>query len=134
MTMKPPSSGPAGTCRTSCAPIETRSWALASSVAVRSAPTSPGAARTSRWTRFFACLPSGIRTLGTTPGGTTMTVALYTRLSPKPNGGYEGVDDQITWGTSYAAKAWPGEPVEVFADRGKSAGRDDVRRADFERL
>ena len=29
-----------------------------------------------------------------------MTVALYTRLSPKPNGGgYEGVDDQITWGT-----------------------------------
>lgn len=63
-----------------------------------------------------------------------MTVALYTRLSPKPNGGYEGVDDQITWGTSYAAKAWAGEPIEVFADRGKSAGRDDVRRADFDRL
>lgn len=37
-------------------------------------------------------------------------------------------------GHGYAAKAWPGEPVEVFADRGKSAGRDDVRRADFERL
>jgi hypothetical protein len=34
-----------------------------------------------------------------------MTVALYTRLSPKPNGDYEGVDDQITWGTAYAAKA-----------------------------
>ncbi len=64
-----------------------------------------------------------------------MTVALYTRLSPKPNGnGYEGVDDQITWGTTYAAQAWPGEPIEVFADRGKSAGRDDVRRDDFERL
>ena len=64
-----------------------------------------------------------------------MTVALYTRLSPKPNGGgYEGVDDQITWGTAYAAKAWPGEPIEVFADRGKSAGRDDVRREDFDRL
>jgi site-specific DNA recombinase len=64
-----------------------------------------------------------------------MTVAIYTRLSPKPNGGgYEGVDDQITWGTAYAAKAWPGEPIEVFADRGKSAGRDDVRRDDFERL
>ena len=64
-----------------------------------------------------------------------MTVALYTRLSPKPNGGgYEGVDDQINWGTAYAAKAWPGEPIEVFADRGKSAGRDDVRREDFDRL
>jgi DNA invertase Pin-like site-specific DNA recombinase len=64
-----------------------------------------------------------------------MTVGLYARLSPKPNGrGYEGVDDQITWGTTYAATAWPGQPVEVFADRGKSAGRDDVRRDDFERL
>ena len=64
-----------------------------------------------------------------------MTVALYTRLSPKPNGGgYEGVDDQIAWGTAYAEKAWPGEPIEVFADRGKSAGRDDVRREDFDRL
>lgn len=64
-----------------------------------------------------------------------MTVALYTRLSPKPNGGgYEGVDDQIAWGTAYAAKAWPGEAIEVFADRGKSAGRDDVRREDFDRL
>jgi site-specific DNA recombinase len=64
-----------------------------------------------------------------------MTVALYTRLSPKPNGGgYEGVDDQIAWGQAYAAKAWPGEPIEVFADRGKSAGRDDVRREDFDRL
>lgn len=64
-----------------------------------------------------------------------MTVAIYTRLSPKPNGGgYEGVDDQITWGTAYAAKAWPGEPIEVFADRGKSAGRDEVRREDFDRL
>ena len=63
-----------------------------------------------------------------------MTVALYTRLSPKPSGGYEGVDDQIKWGTAYAAQAWPGEPIEVFADRGKSAGRDDVKRPDFDRL
>lgn len=63
-----------------------------------------------------------------------MTVAIYARLSPKPNGGYEGVDDQITWGTAYAARAWPGEPIEVFADRGKSAGRDDVPREGFELL
>lgn len=63
-----------------------------------------------------------------------MTVAIYCRLSPKPGGGYEGVDDQTTWGMAYAAKHWPGEPVEVFADRGKSAGRDDVVRPDFDRL
>lgn len=64
-----------------------------------------------------------------------MTVALYARLSPKHNGsGYEGVDDQIAWGTTYAAKTWPGQPVLVFTDRGKSAGRDDVRREGFEDL
>lgn len=62
-----------------------------------------------------------------------MTIALYTRLSPKPNGKYEGVDDQITWGTTYAANAWPGEPIEVFADRGISAANGD-HRPDFERL
>lgn len=63
-----------------------------------------------------------------------MTVAIYARLSPKPNGGYEGVDAQIKWGKAYAAKAWSGEPVEVFEDRGKSAGKDDVSREDFDRL
>lgn len=62
-----------------------------------------------------------------------MTIALYTRLSPKPNGKYEGVDDQITWGTTYAANTWPGEPVEIFADRGISAANGD-HRPDFERL
>jgi len=64
-----------------------------------------------------------------------MTVALYTRLSPKPNGGgYEGVDDQIAWGKAYAAQAWPGEPVEVFADRGLSGGKEDTVRPDYDRF
>lgn len=63
-----------------------------------------------------------------------MTIAIYARLSPKPNGDYEGVEDQVTWGRAFAAKTWPGEPVEVFADKGKSAGRDDVHREGFERL
>lgn len=63
-----------------------------------------------------------------------MTVTHYTHLSPSQRWWLRGVDDQITWGKSCAAKAWPGEPIEVFADRGKSAGRDDVQREDFNRL
>jgi DNA invertase Pin-like site-specific DNA recombinase len=58
---------------------------------------------------------------------------LYCRLSPRPDGSYEGVDDQETWGRRYAARVWPGVPVEVFADRGISAANGD-ERPDFERL
>ena len=54
-------------------------------------------------------------------------IALICRLSPRPDGSYEGVDDQISWGRKYAARVWPGVPIEVFADRGLSAARDDVR-------
>jgi site-specific DNA recombinase len=60
-------------------------------------------------------------------------VALYCRLSPRPDGSYEGVDDQETWGRRYAARAWLGEPIEVFADRGISAANGD-ERPDFERF
>lgn len=62
-----------------------------------------------------------------------MTIGIYARLSPKPSGQYEGVEDQIKWGRDYAAKAWPGEPVEVFADAGISAANGDAR-PDFDRL
>jgi len=60
-------------------------------------------------------------------------VALYCRLSPRPDGSYEGVDVQEQWGRAYAAKTWPGKPIEVFADRGISAANGD-RRPEYERL
>jgi hypothetical protein len=44
--------------------------------------------------------------------------ALYCRLSPRPDGSYEGVEDQEKWGREYAASKWPGEPVEVFPRAG----------------
>lgn len=60
-------------------------------------------------------------------------VALYCRLSPRPDGTYEGVDAQERWGRAYAAKTWPGLPVEVYADRGISAANGD-HRPEFSRL
>lgn len=56
-----------------------------------------------------------------------MSVALYCRLSPRPDGSYEGVDEQEQWGREYAAQHWPGMPVRVFADKGRSAFHDDLR-------
>jgi DNA invertase Pin-like site-specific DNA recombinase len=52
---------------------------------------------------------------------TTTTVALYCRLSPRPDGTYEGVDRQEAWGRAYAARTWPDLPVTVYADTGVSA-------------
>lgn len=63
----------------------------------------------------------------------TKHVALYCRLSPRPDGSYEGVDAQERWGRSYAAATWSGVPVEVFADAGISAANGD-HRPEFERL
>lgn len=57
----------------------------------------------------------------------TKYVALYCRLSPRPDGSYEGVDLQVKWGRDYAAQAWPGVPVVVFADAGISAANGDHR-------
>src|SRR5436309_2983796 len=54
-------------------------------------------------------------------------VALICRLSPRPDGKYEGVEDQEKWGRAYAAGHWPGLPVEVFPDRGISAANGDYR-------
>lgn len=54
-------------------------------------------------------------------------VALYCRLSPRPDGSYEGVDDQEKWGREYAAGRWPGLPVVVYADAGISAANGDHR-------
>lgn len=63
----------------------------------------------------------------------TRYVALYCRLSPRPDGSYEGVDAQEKWGRDYAASAWPDLPVEVFADAGISAANGD-HRPEYERL
>lgn len=57
----------------------------------------------------------------------TKYVALYCRLSPRPDGSYEGVPLQERWGREYAANTWPGVPVEVFADEGISAANGDHR-------
>lgn len=63
----------------------------------------------------------------------TDTVALYLRLSPRPDGQYEGVDRQEAWGRAYAERTWPGLPVRVFADTGISAANGD-HRPEYERL
>jgi DNA invertase Pin-like site-specific DNA recombinase len=63
----------------------------------------------------------------------TRYVALYCRLSPRPDGSYEGVDAQERWGRDYAASAWLDLPIEVFADPGISAANGD-HRPEFERL
>lgn len=65
------------------------------------------------------------------PGG--RCVAIYCRLSPRPDGSYEGVDAQEQWGRDYAASAWSDLPVEVFADSGISAANGD-ERPDYERF
>jgi DNA invertase Pin-like site-specific DNA recombinase len=56
-----------------------------------------------------------------------MTVALYCRISADKSGKREGVKAQETWGRAYAAKHWPGEPVQVFSDNNISAAGDDHR-------
>jgi site-specific DNA recombinase len=63
----------------------------------------------------------------------TRHVALYCRLSPRPDGRYEGVDLQEKWGRDYATSAWPDLPIEVFADTGISAANGDDR-PEYERL
>lgn len=61
------------------------------------------------------------------------SVAIYCRLSPRPDGSYEGVDTQEKWGRDYAATAWPDLPVTVYADAGISAANGD-HRPEYERL
>jgi DNA invertase Pin-like site-specific DNA recombinase len=53
--------------------------------------------------------------------------AIYCRLSPRPDGSYEGVEAQEDWGRVYAAKHWPGVPVRVYRDKGISAANGDTR-------
>src|SRR6266545_4809957 len=62
----------------------------------------------------------------------TRYVALVCRLSRRPDGSYEGVELQERWGRAYAELTWPGEPIEVFADKGLSGESDD--RPGFERF
>lgn len=64
----------------------------------------------------------------------TRYVALCCRLSPRPDGSYEGVEDQERWGRKYAARMWPGVPVRVFAESGKSAFKDDAVRPEHEKF
>lgn len=63
----------------------------------------------------------------------TSYVALYCRISPRPDGSTENVPIQEKWGRAYAARTWPGMPVRVYADPGISAANGDVR-PDFDRL
>jgi site-specific DNA recombinase len=60
-------------------------------------------------------------------------VAIYCRLSPRPDGRSEGVDVQERQGRAYSARAWPGLPIVVYADRLLSAA-DDTWRPEFEKL
>jgi site-specific DNA recombinase len=61
-------------------------------------------------------------------------VAIYCRLSPRPDGRSEGVDVQERRGRQVAAETWPGLPVVVYADRLLSAADEDVWRPGFEKL
>ncbi|MEN3307083.1 MAG: site-specific recombinase, partial [Micromonosporaceae bacterium] len=54
-------------------------------------------------------------------------VAIYARLSPRPDGSYEGVPAQVKAGRAYAAQAWPGMAVKPFSDKGISAANGDHR-------
>jgi site-specific DNA recombinase len=61
-------------------------------------------------------------------------VAIYCRLSPRPDGRSEGVDVQERRGRQVAAETWPRLPVVVYADRLLSAADEDVWRPGFEKL
>ncbi|HEY3004302.1 MAG TPA: recombinase family protein [Kribbellaceae bacterium] len=63
----------------------------------------------------------------------TRHAAIYARLSPRPDGTYDGIDTQTRAGRRYAARTWPGTPVKVFADKGISAANGD-HRPGFEAL
>src|SRR5215207_6971614 len=90
--MKPASIAVGGNSLRRLAPSPTRRVASASRVAIRSSPSCPGAARTSRCTRFLAILPSGtfwMKTRGPLPSGST-SADLSLRWS---------------WGTPHASSA-----------------------------
>jgi DNA invertase Pin-like site-specific DNA recombinase len=63
----------------------------------------------------------------------TRYAAIYCRISEDKLGRREGVDAQEQWGRDYAASAWPGVPVRVFADNDISAANGD-HRAGYEQL
>lgn len=63
----------------------------------------------------------------------TKFVALYCRLSPRPDGNAEGVATQEKWGRAYAAQHWPDLPARVFPDKLLSAADGGPRPA-FEQL
>lgn len=54
-------------------------------------------------------------------------MALYCRISRDKTGRVEGVKAQEAWGRDYAVGAWPGLPVELFADNDISAANGDHR-------
>lgn len=62
----------------------------------------------------------------------TTCLGIYARLSPRPDGSYEGVDEQVDWGREYGALTWPGIAIRIFRDEGLSAAKDDVVRPGFE--
>lgn len=60
-------------------------------------------------------------------------VALVCRISEDKTGRVEGVKAQERWGRAYAARTWPGVPVQVFADNDLSASNGE-HRPEFERF
>src|SRR5262245_36062582 len=60
-------------------------------------------------------------------------IALYCRISKDTRGRVEGVNAQEKWGRDYAASAWPGIAVRVFADNDLSAANGD-HRPEYEAL
>jgi len=56
-------------------------------------------------------------------------VALYCRISADRSGRAEGVDLQRRRGLEYAARAWPGLPVQVYTDNDISASTGAHRPA-----
>ncbi|SIH61167.1 Uncharacterised protein [Mycobacteroides abscessus subsp. abscessus] len=116
MTMKPVSIGGAGSNRSSrVAPSRSRRAHSASSASIRSLPWSPGAARTSRWTRFFTVLSSGTvwkKTRGPRPAGSSIAARMSSGRISTPSESRKVF--HAANGSSPSARVTPGGPGMTY--------------------
>lgn len=112
ITMNPPLIGGSGSWRrTRAAPRATRRSHSASSAAIRASPSRPGAARTSRWTRFLAVLSSGTRwknSRGPSPSGSSSAETPLRSEAGTPIRSRK--PSQASWGSAPVAWSNPGGP------------------------
>jgi site-specific DNA recombinase len=61
-------------------------------------------------------------------------VAVYCRISDDRSGHGENIQNQESWGTEYAAAAWPDLPVKVYSDNDISASKRGAVLPERERM